>query len=97
MFARSSIGLPNALLTAPFAGLMLLKPPSHDYKTVAMIVVSHPKADTFEEELRQMLFKTRRGNTYRTLFVIRKFAVHVVAVRGTGQDLVTPDELGDLP
>ena len=56
-----------------------------------------PEADAFEDELRQILFKTRRGNTYRALFVIRESTVHVVSVRGTGQDLVTPDELGDLP
>lgn len=52
-----------------------------------------PEADVFDEDLLQILFKTRRGNIYRALFVIRAETVHVVAVRGAGQDLVGPDDI----
>ena len=55
-----------------------------------------PEAEAFDEELRQILFNTRRGNTYRALFVIRGTTVHVVSVRGTGQELVRSDEI-NLP
>lgn len=56
-----------------------------------------PETDAFVDELRQILFRTRRGNTYRALFVIRENTVHVVSVRGSGQDLMTPDEFSGLP
>lgn len=44
-----------------------------------------PEAGQCAEPLRQALFKTRRGNTYRALFVVRGSVVHVVSVRGGGQ------------
>lgn len=46
------------------------------------------EADDLGLDLRQRLFKTRRGNSYRLVFIIRKDIVHVLAVRGTGQDLL---------
>ncbi len=49
-----------------------------------------PEADAFGEPLRQSLFKTRRGKTYRILFVIRGRVVHVVSVRGAGQAPIDP-------
>jgi plasmid stabilization system protein ParE len=51
------------------------------------------EADAFDEKLREISFKTRRGNVYRALFVIRKETVHVVSVRGPGQDWIKPDEV----
>lgn len=36
------------------------------------------EADHFDESLRQVLFKTRRGRAYRALFVIRGRVVHVL-------------------
>lgn len=54
------------------------------------------EADDFEIDLRQRLFKTRSGNTYRLLFIIRDTEVYVLAIRGAGQDLARPGEL-DLP
>ena len=54
------------------------------------------ESDAFDEDLRQVLFKTRKGNTYRLLYVIRGEVVFVVAVRGAGQDMVTPTDL-DMP
>ncbi|HPM79435.1 MAG TPA: type II toxin-antitoxin system RelE/ParE family toxin [Candidatus Anammoximicrobium sp.] len=55
-----------------------------------------PEADHFDEPLRQVLFKTRRGRTYRALFVIRGRVVHVLRVRGAGQDRVSRGEV-ELP
>ena len=54
------------------------------------------EADDLEIDLRQRLFKTRRGNTYRLLFIMRDTTVYVLAIRGTGQDLAGPGEL-ELP
>ena len=51
------------------------------------------EAEQLGVDLRQTLFKTRRGNSYRIAFVIRSDAAHVLAVRGTGQDLLTPDDI----
>ena len=52
-----------------------------------------PESSPNEDEIRQALFKTRRGRTYRALFVIVYDTVHLIHVRGPGQDLVPPDEL----
>ena len=48
------------------------------------------EAPQFSEPLYQILFKTRRGLTYRGLFVVRDKTVFVVSVRGYGEDLITP-------
>lgn len=42
-------------------------------------------------EIRQILFRTRRN--YRAIYTIQNQDVHVLHVRGPGQDLVSPDEL----
>ena len=47
-----------------------------------------PEADDLGIDLKQQLFKTRRGNSYRLLFVIRAETVLILAVRGMGQDLL---------
>lgn len=57
---------------------------------------SHPLApenDAFDEVIRQVLFKTRRGRFYRILFRIAADEVVVLAVRGPHQDLLQPGEL----
>ncbi|REJ90839.1 MAG: type II toxin-antitoxin system RelE/ParE family toxin [Planctomycetota bacterium] len=51
-----------------------------------------PESDAFDEELREIAFKTRRGNVYRALFVIRETTVHIVSVRGPGQDRLNPGD-----
>jgi plasmid stabilization system protein ParE len=59
--------------------------------------ISHaaaPEANDLGMDLRQKLFQTRRGHVYRLLFQIREDTVDVLAVRGTGQDFLSPDELG---
>ena len=52
-----------------------------------------PEAVEFREEVRQILFKTRRGRTYRTLFVIRADIVHILRVRGPGERPVKPEDV----
>jgi plasmid stabilization system protein ParE len=52
-----------------------------------------PEAEQVEYELRQFLFKTRRGNTYRGLFVVVDVEVRLLRVRGPGQPPVEADEL----
>jgi plasmid stabilization system protein ParE len=52
-----------------------------------------PESSYYDDEIRQALFKTRRGRTYRALFVVVVDTVHVIHVRGPGQDLVSPDDL----
>jgi len=52
-----------------------------------------PEDDGFPEEVRQMLFKTRQGRTYRALFVIRVDSVHILCVRGPGERPVKPEDI----
>ena len=52
-----------------------------------------PESSYHDDDIRHALFKTRRGRTYRALFVIVFDTVHVIHVRGPGQDLVPPSEL----
>jgi len=46
-----------------------------------------------DTEIRNRIFKTRRGKPYRILFTIRNGTVLIRHVRGPGQDLVPPKEL----
>ncbi len=46
-------------------------------------------------ELRQFLFKTRRGRTYRGVFAVVNHEVRIVRVRGPGQGPLTDDELSN--
>lgn len=48
-----------------------------------------------DTEIRQVIFKTRRGKTYRLLFTIRDNVVFIRHVREPGQDLVSPEEFDD--
>jgi plasmid stabilization system protein ParE len=52
-----------------------------------------PESQQYDEEIRQLLFKTRAGRTYRALFVMRGEEVLILHIRGPGQDLMTTDEL----
>jgi plasmid stabilization system protein ParE len=49
--------------------------------------------DHVEFEVREVLFKTRRGLVYRALFTIRANDVFVLHVRGPGQDFLTAEQL----
>jgi len=44
--------------------------------------------------VRQILFKTRRGRVYRALFLIENSNVYVLRVRGPGQSPVEDSSLG---
>lgn len=56
-----------------------------------------PERSDLGIELRQLMFRTRRGRPYRLLFVIRENTVHLAAVRSAGQqdvawrDIELPD------
>ena len=52
-----------------------------------------PENSDHEEDIRQIVFKTRSGRKYRALFVIRGNRVFITNLRGPGQDLVPPGEL----
>ena len=47
----------------------------------------------FDCEIRELLFKTRRGLSYRLLFTIQGSDVHLLYVRGPGQDSLPKPEL----
>jgi plasmid stabilization system protein ParE len=55
-----------------------------------------PEAATLGLDVRQALFKTRYGHTYRALYTVVGDTVHVIAVRGAGEELATLDDV-DLP
>ena len=52
-----------------------------------------PENEVVEREVRQFLFKTRKGRIYRGLFTIVGDEVVILRVRGPGQPLLEPDEL----
>ncbi len=49
--------------------------------------------DCPQVDVRQVLFKTRRGRVYRIVFFIDQQDVFVLRVRGPGQPPLQPDEL----
>jgi hypothetical protein len=53
-----------------------------------------PEADLLGQDIRQFTFRTRRGQIYRSLFLIDGDFIQVLAVRGSGQNLTTAEELG---
>jgi plasmid stabilization system protein ParE len=53
-----------------------------------------PENEFVDYEVRQTLFRTRKGRTYRGLFTIVGDEVRLLHVRGPGQNLMTEEELG---
>lgn len=52
------------------------------------------EADAITEyELRQMLFKTRRGLMYRIVFAVLSSEIQILRIRGPGQTLLTDEDL----
>lgn len=49
-----------------------------------------PESRHFPHEVRQILFKTRRGRNYRILYAIFDTRIVVLHVRGPGQEFVKP-------
>jgi plasmid stabilization system protein ParE len=54
-----------------------------------------PESREFDQEVRQAFFRTRKGRTYRAVFIIEGAQIHALAVRGPGQRLLRPEELSD--
>jgi len=52
-----------------------------------------PERQDCDFDVRQALFKTRRGRVYRALFFIDGDEVYVLRVRGSGQAPIRPEEL----
>ena len=52
-----------------------------------------PENGLFSYELRQFLFRTRQGRTYRGVFTILGDEVRLLRVRGPGQPALESDEL----
>jgi toxin ParE1/3/4 len=52
-----------------------------------------PESSEFETEVRQILFKTRRGRKYRALFTVVGRGVYVIDLRGPSQNLLRRDQL----
>lgn len=52
-----------------------------------------PENAYVEDEVRNFLFKTRRGRTYRGLFIVRNGDLRVLRVRGPGQPRVRKIDL----
>jgi plasmid stabilization system protein ParE len=52
-----------------------------------------PESEDWPEEIRQLVFKTRRGNRYRALLVVRQSRVYVLHLRASGQDVMTADQI----
>ncbi|MCG8449713.1 MAG: type II toxin-antitoxin system RelE/ParE family toxin [Pirellulales bacterium] len=52
-----------------------------------------PESEHLDIDLRQLLFKTRRGHYYRLLFRVDGEQITIYRVRGQGQDYVAPKDL----
>jgi hypothetical protein len=52
-----------------------------------------PENDAVDLEVRQILFKTKRGRIYRAVFHLVGNDAYVLRVRGPGQAPITPDAL----
>jgi toxin ParE1/3/4 len=53
-----------------------------------------PESTRYETDVRQLLFKTRRGRTYRALFSVVGRGVYILHVRAPGQNLIQRGQLG---
>lgn len=51
------------------------------------------EAEALNEKLKQCLFKTSKGRTYRAVFLIEKQTVFILRVRGPGQPPLMSDEV----
>jgi hypothetical protein len=52
-----------------------------------------PENQDCDFDVRQALFKTRRGRVYRALFFIEGHDVYILRVRGPGQAPVRPEDI----
>ena len=56
-----------------------------------------PESELSTKELRQILFKTRRGRVYRAVYFVEGNVVKITHVRGPRQRLIPPADLGIDP
>jgi hypothetical protein len=54
---------------------------------------SAPESHDCDFDVRQALFKTRRGRVYRVLFFLEGQEVFILRLRGPGQAPITPEEM----
>jgi len=54
-----------------------------------------PEGERLQREIRQALFKTRRGRIYRVLFEIQDLEIVILRVRGPGQALLRRRDMPD--
>jgi hypothetical protein len=52
-----------------------------------------PESAEHHADVRQVLFKTRRGRRYRALFTVVGRGIYIIEVRGPSQDLVRQGQL----
>ena len=52
-----------------------------------------PESEGESFEIRQVLFRTRKGRDYRALYTVHGNDVLVMHIRAPGQNLVLPDQL----
>ena len=63
-------------------------------KTMADTLPLAQEGQGLNLEVRQILFKTKRGRIYRAVFHLDGADVYILRVRGPGQAPIRPDELG---
>lgn len=56
-----------------------------------------PENELADDELRQFLFKTRHGRTYRGVFILVGDEIKVLRIRGPGQPPLKPDDFKGIP
>lgn len=59
----------------------------------ALSLAIAPESTECDVEVRQCLFKTRRGRVYRILFMVEERDVLILRVRGPGQASIEPADL----
>jgi len=52
-----------------------------------------PESEELREEVRQILFRTRAGRTYRALFLVTGDEVRILRIRGPGQEPLRPQDI----
>src|SRR3954467_575095 len=52
-----------------------------------------PESEGRPEEIRNIMFRTRKGGTYRAIFLVQGDEVRVLHVRGPGQDTLSADDI----
>lgn len=53
-----------------------------------------PESEFSQKELRQILFKTRKGRVYRAVYFVDGETVKITHIRGPRQRLIPPEEFG---